>query len=167
MMRLFAKTTAAQLSSLRTLENVRFVSQTPRLLEKSDASKPTTPPAESQSPTPTADAPQPAAEGSQPWQQKKSLHTVNNFDKRVLVSSGKYKTIDEVPERVAQETLDRARDRFRVKMCIYMMIICVLICIVQIFRGKNAAERGESVVNTNLEWHRQYNEGVTTKKENK
>lgn len=68
----------------------------------------------------------------------------------------------------SQETLDRARDRFRVKMCIYMMIACIIISIVQIVRGKKAVERGESVVNTNLEWHRKYNEtaGSTTKKEN-
>lgn len=66
------------------------------------------------------------------------------------------------------ETLDRARDRYRVKMCIYMMIACVLICIVQIIRGKNAAERGESVVKSNLDWHKQYNEAAaaSAKKEN-
>lgn len=64
------------------------------------------------------------------------------------------------------ETIDRARDRFRVKMCIYMMIACTIICIIQVIRGKNAAERGESVVKSNLEWHRQYNE-ASAKKENK
>lgn len=56
------------------------------------------------------------------------------------------------------KTLENARDRFRVKACIYMMLVCIVACIVQVIRGKNAAERGESVVNANLEWHRQYNE---------
>lgn len=48
-------------------------------------------------------------------------------------------------------------------MCIYMMIVCVLCCIIQVIRGKRAAKRGESVVNSNLEWHRQYNETAANK----
>lgn len=62
--------------------------------------------------------------------------------------------------------MDRARDRFRVKGCIYMMLVCIVLCIVQIVRGKNAAERGESVVKSNLEWHRQYNEAADGKESN-
>lgn len=62
--------------------------------------------------------------------------------------------------------MDRARDRFRVKACIYMMIVCIGLCIVQVLRGKKAAERGESVVKSNLEWHRQYNEAAATKEGN-
>lgn len=96
MIRVFAKTTVARLSSLRTLENVRFVSQTPRILEKSDASKSSSTPVESQSP-----ASEPTADGSQPWQKQKSLRKLTNFDKRVLVSSGKFKTLDEVPDNIA------------------------------------------------------------------
>lgn len=64
------------------------------------------------------------------------------------------------------ETIGRARDKWRVKMCIYMTIISVGICIVQVIRGKKAAQRGESVTNANMEWHRQYNEAAA-KKENK
>lgn len=58
------------------------------------------------------------------------------------------------------ETLDRARDKFRVKSCLWMMVACTVICIVQIVRGKQAAERGESVVQANLDWHREYNEAA-------
>lgn len=50
-------------------------------------------------------------------------------------------------------------------MCIYMMIACIGICIVQVIRGKRAAERGESVIKSNLDWHREYNESAA-KKEN-
>lgn len=41
-----------------------------------------------------------------------------------------------------------------------MMAVCVVICIIQIVRGKQAAERGESVVKANLDWHREYNEAA-------
>lgn len=94
MIRLLTKTATARLSSFRTLEHVRFVSQTQRVFEKSDATKPSSAPVESQSSAPPTDA-------SQPWQKKTHHRTLSNFDKRVLVSSGKYKTIDEVPDKVA------------------------------------------------------------------
>lgn len=48
-----------------------------------------------------------------------------------------------------------------------MMIACTIICIIQIIRGKQAAERGESVVKSNLEWHRQYNEAAKKEEEKK
>lgn len=177
MIRLFAKSSMVGLPAFRSLENVRFISQTGRILEKATSSTPAETPA-SQS-----------ASGSPLKPTKKRALT--NFDKRVLVSTGKYKTVDEVPEDVAyvnqiyfsrysllkmkillinwficrHETLDRARDKWRVKMCIYMMVACTFICLIQIFRGKKAAERGESVVKSNMEWHRQYNEAAS-KKEN-
>lgn len=48
-------------------------------------------------------------------------------------------------------------------MCIWMMIACTGICIIQVIRGKQAAERGESVVKSNLDWHREYNEAAAKK----
>lgn len=44
-----------------------------------------------------------------------------------------------------------------------MMLVCIVACIVQVMRGKSAAERGEGVVKSNLEWHRQYNEASDKK----
>lgn len=58
------------------------------------------------------------------------------------------------------ETINRARDQCRVKACIWMMILCVGGCIIQIVRGKRAAERGESVTQANIDWHQQYNEAA-------
>ncbi|XP_031616703.1 UPF0389 protein CG9231-like [Contarinia nasturtii] len=162
MLRLFTKTALARISHPK-LENVRFLSQTKCVFEKTPASSTSN---ESQSPqTPANQAPTDAAQ-TQPWQKKSQYRNVTNFDKRVLVSVGKYKSLNDVPDKVPHETLDRARDKFRVKMCIYMMVVCVIFCIVQIIRGKKAAERGESVVNSNMEWHRKYNEEAA-KKENK
>lgn len=65
------------------------------------------------------------------------------------------------------ETLDRARDRFRVKVCIYMMIATLIGCIIMIVSGKRAAERGESVSKSNMEWHREYNAAAAAKEANK
>lgn len=37
----------------------------------------------------------------------KNNHKVNNFEKRLLVWSGKYKSIEEVPGYVSQDALER------------------------------------------------------------
>lgn len=184
MLRLITEGLLRYATGIRSLENVRFLSRTCRILEKASSS----PPAETK-PSATQPPSEPSADATNQIFKKKS-HTLTNFDKRILVSVGKFKSIDEVPDTVAyacflfnwleftwiyliviecssfffrHETLDRARDKWRVKMCIYMMIATLLICIVQIIRGKNAAERGESVVNSNLEWHRHYNEAAAKK----
>lgn len=61
------------------------------------------------------------------------------------------------------DTLDRARDRFRVKVCIYMMFGTLVGCIIMIMSGKRAAQRGESVSRSNIEWHREYNAAAAAK----
>lgn len=58
------------------------------------------------------------------------------------------------------ETINRARDQCRVKACLWMMLLCVGGCIIQIVRGRRAAERGETLAQSNREWHRQYNESA-------
>lgn len=91
MLRLIAKSA----TGIRSLENVRFLSQTGRILEKASSS----PPAETKPPA-TQPASEPAADATGQIFKKKS-HTLTNFDKRVLVSTGKFKSIDEVPDTVA------------------------------------------------------------------
>lgn len=81
---------------LRRLVNVRFLSQTNRqqIEKKSESS---TPP--SQSPSTETTSPSSSA---QPWQRSTSSgYKPTNFDKRVLVWSGKYKNSNDVPETVS------------------------------------------------------------------
>lgn len=92
-------------------------------------------------------------------------HNLWKISESVMTDKIKYQTVIDTWNffclvHFRRETLDRARDRFRVKSCIYMMLVCVVLCIVQVVRGKQAAGRGESVVKSNLEWHRQYNEAA-------
>lgn len=61
------------------------------------------------------------------------------------------------------ETINQCRSRFRVKVCNYMAVGIIIACIVMIMSGKRAANRGESVVNANLEWHKKYNEEAEAK----
>lgn len=93
MLRFIAKRSTINLPAI---ENIRFLSQTGRLLEKPS------PPAESEAKASESKASEatskPAADGQL---FKKRSHTLSNFDKYVLVSSGKFKSKAEVPDTVA------------------------------------------------------------------
>ncbi|XP_055609394.1 UPF0389 protein CG9231 [Uranotaenia lowii] len=85
-------------------------------------------------------------------------HMPNNLEKRMLVFTKKYKSIDEVPRFINQEVMERCRNQVRIKIANYMMVATALGCILMIISGKRALERGESVQKMNLDWHKEYNE---------
>ncbi|KAG5681754.1 hypothetical protein PVAND_011163 [Polypedilum vanderplanki] len=88
----------------------------------------------------------------------KGTYKVDNFEKKLLVWFGKYKNADEIPGYVSQEVVDRARNRFRIRVANIMMILTLIGCGIMIVSGRNAAERGDSVLKSNQDWHREYNE---------
>lgn len=90
MIRLFALRATIGFPVRQTIENVRFFSQSNRFLEKIPS------PLDTQS-----SVPQSTIDPNKPWQKQSQHRTLSKFDKRVLVSVGKYKSIDEVPDKVA------------------------------------------------------------------
>lgn len=74
--------------------NLRFLSQTGQMLEKAS------PPVESTTSKASEPVSQSATEVSS-QQFKKRSHTLTKFDKWVLVSAGKFKSIAEIPDTVA------------------------------------------------------------------
>ncbi|XP_053952873.1 UPF0389 protein CG9231 [Anastrepha obliqua] len=82
----------------------------------------------------------------------------NNLEKRFLVWSGKYKTVDEIPPYVSKEVMERCRNRMRIRMSNIMMALTVVGCCIMVYSGKQAAKSGDSVVKQNLDWHKKYNE---------
>lgn len=80
-------------------------------------------------------------------------HKVNNLERKFLVWTGKFKTIQEVPDFVSQSTMERCRNMMRIKIANYMMVATALGCIAMVYIGKEAAKRGDSITKRNLEWH--------------
>uniref|UniRef100_A0A1Q3FGQ2 Protein with signal anchor n=1 Tax=Culex tarsalis TaxID=7177 RepID=A0A1Q3FGQ2_CULTA len=113
---------------------------------------------------PSKEAPksQPAADsgaGANPVANISSrTHAPNNFEKRLLVFTKKYKSTDEVPALINQDVMERCRNQVRIKIANYMMLATAIGCIVMIMSGKRAQERGETVQKMNLDWHKEYNE---------
>ncbi|CAK1546012.1 unnamed protein product [Leptosia nina] len=70
----------------------------------------------------------------------------------------KFKSKDDIPKYVTSEVIDRARSQARIKLSNILMALTVLGSAYAIWSGKNAAKRGESVQQMNLDWHKQYQE---------
>ncbi|XP_077480993.1 protein FAM162B [Stigmatopora argus] len=75
----------------------------------------------------------------------------SEFDKKMLLWSGRYNTADQIPELVSFEMLNTARNRVRVKACYIMMIATIGGCLLMVVLGKRAAARNESLTGQNME----------------
>ncbi|EDS41561.1 growth and transformation-dependent protein [Culex quinquefasciatus] len=85
-------------------------------------------------------------------------HAPNNFEKRLLVFTKKYKSTDDIPPLINQDVMERCRNQVRIKIANYMMLATAIGCVIMIMSGKRAQERGETVQKMNLDWHKEYNE---------
>ncbi|VEN43147.1 unnamed protein product [Callosobruchus maculatus] len=89
-------------------------------------------------------------------------HKPNNLEKKFLVWTGKYKTVEEVPQFVSQVAMERCRNRMRIKIANYMMVATALGCFAMVYVGKRDAKRGDTVTKQNLEWHKKIKEESQT-----
>lgn len=87
-------------------------------------------------------------------------HRPNDFEKRLLVFTKKYKSKEEIPQYINEDVMERCRNQVRIKLANYMMIATVIGCVIMILSGKKAQERGETVQKMNLDWHKEYNENA-------
>ncbi|KAK9695596.1 Protein of unknown function (DUF1075) [Popillia japonica] len=95
---------------------------------------------------------------------KTNLHKVNNLEKRFLVWTKKYKTVEEVPNLVPAETVEKARNRMRIRIANIMMAATLVACILVSMSGKRARDRGESLLQQNLDWHKAVKEEAEKEK---
>ncbi|KAL4624716.1 protein FAM162A [Arapaima gigas] len=85
-----------------------------------------------------------------------SIHRItgyrpSEFDKKILIWSGRFKSKDQVPEMVSMEMMDMARNKVRVKACYAMMFATLVACAGMVVLGKKAAARHESLTSWNME----------------
>ncbi|XP_004471285.1 protein FAM162B isoform X1 [Dasypus novemcinctus] len=77
-------------------------------------------------------------------------HRPSQFDKKILLWTGRFKSMEEIPPRVPPEMIDAARNKARVKACYIMIGLTIIACFAVIASGKRAAERHESLTSWNL-----------------
>ncbi|XP_029800686.1 protein FAM162B isoform X2 [Suricata suricatta] len=74
----------------------------------------------------------------------------SQFDKKILLWTGRFKTMEDIPSRIPPEMIDAARNRARVKACYIMIGLTIIACCAVIASAKRAAERHESLTSWNL-----------------
>ncbi|XP_008066019.1 protein FAM162B [Carlito syrichta] len=77
-------------------------------------------------------------------------HTPSPFDKKILLWTGRFQSMEEIPPRVPPEMIDAARNKARVKACYVMIGLTVVACLAVITSAKRAVERHESLTSWNL-----------------
>ncbi|XP_047526031.1 UPF0389 protein CG9231 [Pieris napi] len=87
-----------------------------------------------------------------------SRYKPTEFQKFLLVWTKKYKSKADIPKYVTSDVIDRSRSQARIKLSNILMALTALGSVFAIWSGKNAAKRGESVHQMNLDWHKKYQE---------
>ncbi|XP_026093935.1 protein FAM162B-like [Carassius auratus] len=87
------------------------------------------------------------------------------WDKKMLVWSGRFKTAEQIPEFASFEMIDAARNRLRVKACYVMMALTIVACLVMSVTGKRAASRNDNLTNRNMEKKARWREEAQKEKE--
>uniref|UniRef100_A0A8C4YBS3 Family with sequence similarity 162 member B n=1 Tax=Gopherus evgoodei TaxID=1825980 RepID=A0A8C4YBS3_9SAUR len=72
----------------------------------------------------------------------------SNFDKKILMWTGRFKTDEEIPSRIPPEMLDIARNKARVKACYLMIGLTIIACFAVIASARRAEQ--ESLTSWNL-----------------
>lgn len=73
------------------------------------------------------------------------MHKPTNFQRKVLVWAGSYKTVAEVPDRVSTSQLKRAMDLFRIRVNIGMVLSAAVSCAIAIYFGRKLRDAGGSL----------------------
>ncbi|NXA86110.1 F162A protein, partial [Melanocharis versteri] len=76
---------------------------------------------------------------------------LTNFDKKVLVWSGRFKKEEDIPRHISSEVLDTARNIIRIKVCYIMIALTMLGCVTMIITGIEAAKKHQTLLRVNSE----------------
>ncbi|KAG8448335.1 hypothetical protein GDO86_015429 [Hymenochirus boettgeri] len=74
-----------------------------------------------------------------------------DFDKKILLWSGRYKKQEDIPSFVSSEVLSAARNKVRIKVCYAMIIATVIGCIAMVISGKKALKEEHTLLHRNIE----------------
>ncbi|XP_026056256.1 protein FAM162B isoform X2 [Carassius auratus] len=89
----------------------------------------------------------------------------SEWDRKMLLWSGRFKTAEQIPEFVSFETIDAARNRVRVKACYVMMALTIMACVAMSVSGKKAAGRHDNLTSRNMEKKARWREEAQREKE--
>ncbi|KAL4675697.1 hypothetical protein H8959_009842 [Pygathrix nigripes] len=74
----------------------------------------------------------------------------SQLDKKILLWTGRFKSMEEIPPWIPPEMIVTARNKARVKACYIMIGLTIIACFAVIVSAKRAVERHESLTSWNL-----------------
>ncbi|NXA04348.1 F162B protein, partial [Sapayoa aenigma] len=74
-----------------------------------------------------------------------------NFDKKVLVWTGRFKKEGDIPKHISSDVLDTAPNIVRIKVCYIMIALTVLGCLAVVITGKEALKKDQMLLRANTE----------------
>ncbi|XP_062841861.1 protein FAM162B [Trichomycterus rosablanca] len=89
----------------------------------------------------------------------------SEMDKKILVWSGRFKSMDQIPETVSFEMIDAARNRLRVKACYVMILLTIAGCVGMVIMGKQAVSRHDNLTSRNMEKKARWREEAQRERE--
>ncbi|XP_063698109.1 uncharacterized protein LOC134829048 [Culicoides brevitarsis] len=89
----------------------------------------------------------------------------SEFEKKMMVFARKYKTVEEIPEKLHPDVIELARNRARIRFANYLIVIILMGCCVSVFSGKRSAELGDTVHKANVDFHIDYNKKAKSEEE--
>lgn len=92
-------------------------------------------------------------------------HRPSDWDKKMLLWAGRFKSADQIPQIVSFEMLDAARNKVRVRACYVMIILTIGACVAMVISGKSAMRRNESLTSQNMEKKAKWREELQKAKE--
>ncbi|KAM4662758.1 protein FAM162B-like [Discoglossus pictus] len=75
----------------------------------------------------------------------------SDFDKKVLMWTGRYKKQEDIPAYVSCEVISAARSKLRIRICYAMIGGTILGCIIMVVSGKRAIKEDNTLLRRNLE----------------
>ncbi|CAI9604240.1 unnamed protein product [Staurois parvus] len=88
----------------------------------------------------------------------------SDFDKKVLLWTGRYKTKEDIPEYVSSETLASSRNKLRIKVAMGMIAATLIGCVFMVWSGKKALREDRTLVHMNMEKKAKWREEVEKEK---
>jgi len=77
----------------------------------------------------------------------------NDWTKKMLVWSGQYKHVDDIPEYITQGQMSKARGYFRMRLATFLMIFTLVVCVFVSKASKDDMRAGHNVSKANHDWH--------------
>uniref|UniRef100_A0A1L8DUR3 Protein with signal anchor n=1 Tax=Nyssomyia neivai TaxID=330878 RepID=A0A1L8DUR3_9DIPT len=136
--------------------HIRLVSGSSVAQQKDESKAPAT--------TVTSTAADIPGDAKKPQVSMSQAYKPDNFERRLLVWAKKYKSIEDVPNYVSREEMEKSRSKARIRISNYMIVATLVGCIIMgkflplVYSGKQAAERGDTVSKINRDWHASFKE---------